>query len=93
MVRTFIKQKTEVDMDGDFPMEGPEPPDYGDQPADADQPDQSTKETQEWFMADYDEVELNLRESLKKKVFNQLTRLPLLLSQTQFPSRMLRKIG
>ena len=59
MARTYIKQKTEVD--GDDPMEGPEPPDYGDQTADAgDQPDQSTKEYEEWCMADYDEVEINL---------------------------------
>ena len=64
MVSTFIKQKQEIDVDGDCPME--EPPDYGDQPADADQPDQSPKSTKDWSMEDYPEIECKLRDSLRK---------------------------
>ena len=63
MVRTFIKQKTEVD--GDVTMEGPELPDYT--ADEGDQPDQANKEDEEWCMADYDEVEISLREIIKKE--------------------------
>ena len=63
MVKRFIKQKTEVD--GDVTMEGAEdPPDYTN---DTEQPDQATKEEEEWCMANWDEVEEDLRDTIKKE--------------------------
>ena len=62
MVKTFIKQKAEVD--GDVTMGGPELPDFT---ADEGEPDQTSKEDEDWSMANWDEVEEDLRDIIKKE--------------------------
>ena len=60
MVKAFLKQKQEIDVDGDDPMQ--EKPNWNA----ADDPDQP-ESTKDWYMQNYPEIELRLREEIRQK--------------------------
>ena len=62
MVKTFLREKQEIDPDGDQQMQDPEKPNW-------EAPDDQEPQTKEkdWRMSYYDEIELRLRDALKQK--------------------------
>ena len=60
MVRAFLKQKQEIDADGDDPMQ--DRPDWN-APVDADQPES----TKDWYMETFPEIEPQLRDEIRKE--------------------------
>ena len=59
MVRAFLKQKQEIDADGDDPMA--DRPDWN-APVDADQ----QEGTKNWYMENYPDIEFKLRDEVRK---------------------------
>ena len=62
MVKTFLKEKQEIDPDGDQQMQDPEKPNW-------EAPDDQEPRTKDkdWFMSNYDDIEIRLRDDLKQK--------------------------
>ena len=62
MVKTFLREKQEIDPDGDQQMQDTEKPNWE---APDDQEPQTDKK--DWRMSYFDEIELRLRDDLKQK--------------------------
>ena len=64
MVKTFLKQKQEIDADGDEQMQDSEKPNWN---APDDQEQGTTESNKEWFMSNYYDIEIRLRDDLRQK--------------------------
>ena len=88
MVRAFLKQKQEIDADGDDPMH--ERPNWNA----ADDPDQGTMEsTKDWYMQNYPEIELRLREEIRQKDVQSVDTTSIVTKSDPIPLKDVNQIG